>query len=99
MIKLTKKKRTWLETISLKSGSHKNLDEGVCFMEAASYIAGNPFSDHPPCVCPVIGAFMRSWNDSLPDGDRDRLLKDLIPVVIGTENAAMTDRRAFMATP
>ncbi len=48
-------------------------------MEAAAFIAGEPWSDHPACVCPVIAAFMRSWNDGLSDKDRNRLLLPLIP--------------------
>ena len=63
----------WLDTISFANGSHDDPESGVCAMEAAAYIAGEEHSDHPACVCPVIGGFMRSWNDALPsDADRDR---------------------------
>jgi hypothetical protein len=58
----------------LGSGSHNHFGEGMCAMEAASYIAGEPWSDHPECVCPVIAAFLRNWNDSLPKSDRERLI-------------------------
>ena len=55
-----------LETVRLESGSHS--PDGVfCAMEFVSYIAGEPWSDHPECVSPVIAAFMRNWNDSLND--------------------------------
>jgi hypothetical protein len=65
--------------LSLKYGSHAE-DSQFCVMEAVAFVAGEPWSDHPVCACPVISAFMRNWNDSLPtDADRDRLLKDLIP--------------------
>lgn len=58
-------------TLVLKHGSHRSLEEGACVMEAVSYLAGEPWSDRPECVCPVIGQFLRSWNDSLSnDGDR-----------------------------
>ena len=51
------------------------------------------------CVCPVIGAFMRSWNDSLPDDRRTALLLPLIPKTIGTRGSdALANRRAAMAT-
>ena len=89
-----------LETLSLKSGSHKrNAALNACAMEAASWIAGEEWSDSPGCTSPVIAAFMRSWNDSLPtDADRDRLLKPLIPVIVGTRStAAAEQRRATMA--
>ena len=69
-----------IERLSLQSGSHESLEKGMCVMEAAAYVAGEPWSDHPVCACPVITAFMIAWNDALPnDAERDRLLKPLIP--------------------
>lgn len=57
-------------------GAHFSLDDGLCVMEAVAYVAGEPWSDHPKCACPVLGAFMRAWNDGLPtDEDRTRLLR------------------------
>src|SRR5438270_311598 len=85
---------------TLKMGSHKKNTTGdMCVMEAAAYIAGRPWSDSPPCVSPVIAAFMRNWNDSLPtDADRDRLLKPLIPTLIDTKSSNnLEQRRSFMA--
>lgn len=84
---------------SLGNGSHSSLDEGVCVMEAASYVAGEKWSDEPACVCPVIGAFMRLWNDSLPnDAERDRLLKPLITQIVDTRStAAVEERRSYLA--
>lgn len=83
----------------LDEGGHKDFNHGVCAMEAAAYIAGEPWSDHPQCVCPVIGAFMRSWNDALPDDKRTSLLLPLIPATIGTRGSAdLANRRATMAT-
>ena len=88
----------WLESATLDYGAHAGLEGGVCAMEAAAFIAGEPWSDHPQCVCPVIAAFCRSWNDTLGD-DRNRILKPLIPLVIGTRgNTALESRRAWMAT-
>jgi hypothetical protein len=86
----------------LKAGSHSppNGDFAACVMEAVSYIAGEPWSDHPACVSPVITAFMISWNDGLPnDEERTRLLAPLIPKLIGTRGSdALENRRATMAT-
>jgi hypothetical protein len=84
---------------SLKSGGHKGPDNGACVMEAVAYIAGEKWSDHPQCVSPVIGAFLRNWNDSLPsDADRDRLLKPLIPKIINTRaDDATEERRSYLA--
>jgi hypothetical protein len=83
---------------SLAKGSH---DPGaaMCVMEAVAYVAGETWSDAPQCACPVITAFLVSWNDSLPsDAERDRLLKDLIPEIIGTRSTpAVEERRSYLA--
>src|ERR1700757_4018269 len=89
-----------LESASLKKGAHDaNNEFQMCVMEAAAYVAGEPWSDEPACACPVITAFMISWNDSLPnDAERDRLLKPLIPLVVGTRSTeAIQERRSYMA--
>ena len=86
-----------LERKSLAHGQHPP-DGIMCVMEAASYIAGEPWSDHPACVCPAITDFMIAWNDNLPDdAARDRLLKPLLGVIIGTRGGdALTTRRRWM---
>ena len=86
--------------ITLKSGSHEAADDEMCVMEYVAWITGEPWSDHPQCVDPVIASFMRGWNDGLPtDEARTRLLTPLATLVIGTRTTgAAQDRRAFMAT-
>src|ERR1051325_7598025 len=88
-----------INRLNLKSGSH-DPNSTFCVMEAVAFVAGEPWSDHPDCACPVISAFLRSWNDSLPtDADRDRLLKPLVPKLVGTKATAKVEkRRAIMAT-
>src|SRR6266478_2829735 len=86
-----------LKSLSLKVGSHA-ANSTFCVMEAVAYVAGESWSDHPECACPVISAFLRSWNDSLrSDQDRDRLLKPLIPKLVGTRNSTLEERRSLMA--
>ena len=83
---------------TLYSGGHHPNDAEMCFMEAAAYITGEPWSDHPQCVSPVIAAFGRSWNDSLPADERDALLLPLLPRVVGTRGSdALEERRSLMA--
>lgn len=36
-------------------------------------LAGEQFTDHPACVCPVIGSFLRAYNDSVDDQRRQDL--------------------------
>ncbi len=90
---------TELETLTLKEGAHSDSASGFCAMEAAAYVAGEDWTDHPQCVCPVIGAFMRSWNDGLPsDADRDRLLKPLIPQILDTRSTREVEvQRSYLA--
>jgi hypothetical protein len=85
--------------LHLASGSHISMESGLCVMEAASYVAAEPWSDSPPCVCPVIGSFMRAWNDGLPsDAERDRLLKPLISSIIDTKSTSeVEERRSYLA--
>jgi hypothetical protein len=81
----------------LKSGAHEGHDN-FCIMEAVAFVAGEPWSDHPACACPVIGAFLRVWNDGLPDDERDMLLRPLIALLPGTRADAATEhRRSLMA--
>lgn len=82
-----------LNGINLQRGKHATRNDGVCAMEAAAWMAGEPHSDHPQCVCPAIAAFMRSWNDALSDKDRNRLLKPLVPKVLDTRSTPEVARR------
>ena len=74
----------------LSRGAHNRPNQGMCLLEAASFLAGEPFSDHPRCVSTTIAAFGRRWNDDLNDADRDRLLLPLLPEIL---NTAPTDER------
>jgi hypothetical protein len=42
-------------------------------MELASMLAGEPFSDQPKSVCPVVAAFLRGYNDAVDDETRQDL--------------------------
>jgi hypothetical protein len=83
---------------ALHRGGHSP-GEMMCAMEAVAFVAGEPWSDTPECASPVIGAFMRNWNDSLPDDERTELLLPLIPRLVGTRGSEdLEQRRATMAT-
>jgi len=61
------------QTIKLTKGKHSSPEDGACVMELASMLAGEPFSDHPASVCPVVGSFLRAYNDSIGDQRRQDL--------------------------
>jgi hypothetical protein len=66
----------------LSRGKHRNPRKGACFMELASFLAGERRSDHPPCTHPLLAALARHVNDRTSDANRQRLA-GLIPSVIG----------------
>jgi len=82
-----------LDHLTLAKGAHTARDQGVCAMEAVAWLAGEPHSDRPACTCPVIGTFVRRWNDDLRDADRNRLLLPLLPSLVGTRGSAELERR------
>lgn len=69
--------------IHLSGGSHASPDEGFCFMEAVSILAGETFSSRPSCVHPVLATASIEVNDRLSDGQR-HLLVGLFGRVLGT---------------
>jgi hypothetical protein len=66
----------------LSRGKHRNPSKGACFMELASYLAGERWSDHPSCTHPLLAGLARLVNDHTSDAARPRLA-ELIPAVIG----------------
>lgn len=76
----------------LARGSHDSPDEGACAMELASMLAGEPFGDRPRCVCPVIGAFVRTLNDGLGYAARQELIS-YVPLLVGTASGEEVRRR------
>jgi hypothetical protein len=77
----------------LSPGRHRTPRKGACFMEFASYLAGEKWSDHPKCTHPLLAAVARLVNDFTSDAGRSRLVP-LIPRVIGltSENPALNLR-------
>jgi len=80
------------QTVRLARGAHPSPRHGACVVELASMLAGEPFSDHPRTVCPVIAGFLRVYNDHLPES---RLcdLYPLAPKVVGSASTWSVRRR------
>jgi hypothetical protein len=66
----------------LSRGSHRSPRKGACFMELASYLAGERWSDQPACTHPLLASLARLVNDHTTDAGRGRLV-GLVPSVIG----------------
>jgi hypothetical protein len=60
-------------------------------MEVASMLGGEPFSDEPQCVCPVIAEFLRTYNDQVDDERRQDLFA-YAALVVGTRKDHRTER-------
>ena len=69
----------------LGRGKHRNPRKGACFMELASYLAGEKWSDHPACTHPLLAMLARAVNDLTSDAGRPQLAP-LIPSVIGVNS-------------
>ena len=67
----------------LSPGRHRHPGKGACFMEMASYLAGERWSDHPHCTHPTLAALAREVNDHLDAEHRQRIVP-MIPEVIDT---------------
>src|SRR5487761_220767 len=72
--------------VPVAPGRHPGPGDEACLMELASALAGEPWSDHPACVHPVLAAVARAVNDRVGDAARE-WLAPLVPQMIGTADA------------
>jgi hypothetical protein len=82
------------QTVALARGKHASPSGGACVMELASMLAGEPFTDRPVSVCPVIAAFLRSYNDAVDDRRRQDLYRYASAAVGSRASAEVTAARA-----
>ena len=82
------------QNVRLRRGKHASPEKGVCVMELASMLAGEPFSDRPQAVCPVIGAYLRAYNDVVDDERRQDLYRYAADAIGSAGPAALRRRRA-----
>jgi len=78
----------------LSRGKHRTPRRGACFMEYASFLAGERWSDHPSCTHPLLAQVARRVNDHIGDDGRQALVP-LIPLVVGR----LGDDRTWLALP
>lgn len=83
----------------LSRGKHRSARKGACFMEMASVLANEPWSDHPKCTHPLLAHLARLVNDYTSDDNRGELAV-LVPSVVGLRGgdlAWMVDLTAAVA--
>ena len=81
---------------TLAHGTHATPEDGRCAMEWVSHLAGEPHSDAPSCVSPVLRALCVTLNDGLPAQPRQRL-RPYLARTIGTAGDGLDAARAWMA--
>jgi hypothetical protein len=65
-------------------------------MEWVSYLAGEPHSDEPGCVSPVLRIFCATLNDALDDDHRQGL-RPYLTRTIGTADDGLDEARSWLA--
>ncbi|HEY4018352.1 MAG TPA: hypothetical protein VGM75_06675 [Pseudonocardiaceae bacterium] len=65
----------------LAPGRHRDPGEGRCLLELVSVLAGEPWTDHPRCVHPVLASIARRANDACTDAGRDALIPLALPLI------------------
>lgn len=80
----------------LAYGTHASPQDGRCAMEWVSYLAGEPHSDQPTCVSPVLRAMCIALNDGLDQEPRQRL-RPYLTRTIGTAEDGLDTWRGWLA--
>lgn len=88
-----------MKFLKLARGSHKEGQGKGCAMEAVSALNGEMWSDRPECVDPVIGDYVRLFNDFLPEEQREKYLAPTLLIsLIGTRGTKKDeDKRSYIA--
>lgn len=86
-----------LDTLTLARWSPgRKAGQTMGVMESAAWVAGEPHSDTPACVSPVLGAFLRELNEELDDEER-QALKPYVTRIVGTGGDGHDKARAYLA--
>lgn len=79
----------------LSKGHHFHAAEGRCAMEWVAYIAGEPHTDKPVCVSPVLRGVAIGLNDIMPNDVRQKL-RPYLGRMIGTAGDGFDEERLGM---
>lgn len=81
---------------TISRGRHAGPDDGACLMELASLLAGEPWTDSPQAVQPVLASVARAVNDRVADDTRARLAL-LVPAMLHTAGTGVRGCAAVVA--
>jgi hypothetical protein len=83
-----------LDALILTQHPHGRRVDGTSLLEAVAWWAGEPHSDAPACVSPLLATLGRGWAAALDDEPRQRL-KPLVPKLAGTAGDGGDVRRSL----
>ena len=86
-----------LKPLTLRRGAGKGWENGLCFMEAAAWLAGEEATDRPKCACPILGKFGIAINDLAEHHQRQKLLP-LAYRMAGTNSPEHAEARTAFIT-
>jgi hypothetical protein len=75
---------------------HSSFDRGHSATEVVAWLTGNDHTASPPCLSPVLRAFLQRLNDTLDDENRQRL-KPYLPRCAGTAGDGKDELRGWLA--
>jgi len=79
--------------MTLTNGCHKSPEDGMCVMEAAAWLAGEPFSDAPKCVSVLeLRRLSIRLNDAMWPSDAERTAA-LLPYLPRLMRATATEEQ------
>ena len=85
-----------MRSIKLIEGGSSGPEHGACWMQAVSFYAGEKWSDHPKCVCPVIRRICIIINDGCTDDYRGEIVGPRLFDPIGTKVDFKTSKKRVL---
>ena len=80
----------------LSRGKHRSPRQGACFMEMASVLANEPWSDRPRCTHPLLAQLAR-WSTTTPPTPGAPGSSSMIPEVVGVHGHGLQWEVALVA--
>ena len=88
-------------TVDLQREYQETREDGVDFMQAVSWYAGEPHTDDPECADPEVAIYCRTLNHVIPDKYRNSMLRPMVEMVANSRAEwplATAYRRDYIAT-
>jgi len=84
------------DQVRLHPGTHTGQSGQLCLLEAAAVLAGEPLTDHPRCVSPIVRTLGIRLNDLATHRQRQTLTR-FLPHLVVTAGDGKEDSRRWVA--